>query len=292
MKPPTFDYVRAESIEEAVAALAGSDGDGKVLAGGQSLVPLLSMRLARPSVLVDLNRLRSLDYVCREGDVLRIGALTRHQTVLCSPVARQCVPLMPEALRHVGHVTIRNRGTIGGSVAHADPAAELPSVIRALDAELVVQGHAGTRMVSAAEFFHGYLTTALAADEVLTEIRVPVQSPNSRVAVHQLSRRHGDFALVGVFVALELLGDHCASARIAVAGTNSEPLRATAAENLLTGASLTPALLADAAAAVAAATAPVDDIHASAAYRRRMAQVMARRALQSIAGPARGGAAA
>lgn len=292
MKPAAFDYIRAESVADAVSALVAADGDGKVLAGGQSLVPLLSMRLARPSVLVDLNRVPGLDHIRLDGDVLAIGALARHEAVLRSPVVRQAAPLLPAALRYVGHQTIRNRGTIGGSISHADPAAELPAVSRALDAAFVIEGPRGRRTVAAADFFEGYLTTVLDADEILTEVRVPVQAAGSRVSVQELARRSGDFALVAVFAALAFDGEVVTSARIAVAGTNSEPLRVPAAEAVLVGRAAGAGPIAEAAAAIAAATAPVDDIHASAAYRTRMAELLTRRALTEVAGGAERGAVA
>lgn len=291
MKPPPFNYARPVSIPEAVEVLAGSDDDGKVIAGGQSLVPLLAMRVARPSVLVDLNRVPGLDYIRLVDDRLLIGALTRHETVLQSPEVRRVAPLIPEALQYVGHVAIRNRGTIGGSIAHADPAAELPAVMRALDAEFVVQGSNGTRTISAADFYQGYLTTCLGPDEILTEVRVPVQPPGG-VAVREFARRSFDFALVAVFTSLTQAGGVCTSARIAVAGTNPEPLRAGEAETLLQGQPVTGELLTRVGAAVAAQTAPADDIHAPATYRRRMADLLTRRAVAAAWAQANGGAAA
>jgi carbon-monoxide dehydrogenase medium subunit len=290
MKPPRFDYARPRSVEEAIAALAASGGDGKVLAGGQSLVPLLSMRLARPNVIVDLNRIPGLDYV-RVGDgKLHIGALARHETVLRSAQVRTAAPLITEALAYVGHVTIRNRGTVCGSIAHADPAAELPAVMRALDAEMVVHGDTGTRTVPAEDFFGGYLTTVLEPDEILTEVRVPVQPPGG-VAVRELSRRSGDFALVAVFATLTRADGVCTSARIGIAGTNPEPLRARDAEAVLTNQPVTAALLAQAGAAAATQTAPVDDIHAPAGYRRKMADLLTRRAVAAAWGNTGGGVA-
>jgi carbon-monoxide dehydrogenase medium subunit len=279
-------------VAEAVAALAESDSSGKVLAGGQSLVPLLSMRLARPSVLVDINKIPGLDHIRRDGDMLVIGALARQETVLRSPLVHELAPLLPAALRHVGHQAIRNRGTVAGSIAHADPAAELPAVSRALDAQFVVRGPGGTRTVAAADFFHGYLTTALEPEEILIEVRLPVQPPGTQIAVQELARRSGDFAIVAVFTALRLDDDVITAARLAVAGTNPEPLRASAAEAVLVGNTITGALIAEAAAAVSAATAPADDIHAEAAYRRRMAGLLTRRALATAAGTITKGTAA
>ncbi len=289
MKPALFDYVRPTSLEEAVSELAASDGEGKVLAGGQSLVPLLSMRLARPSVLIDLNRIGGLDYILAQDGTLRIGALTRHRSVELSADVRRCAPLVSEALRYVGHVTIRNRGTIGGSVAHADPAAELPSVLRALDAELVAVGPGGERVIPAAEFFLGYLTTALEPDEILSELRIPVQPPGVGVAVVELARRSGDFALVAVFGAVTVQDGSCTSARLAVAGTSSEPVRASEAEALLVGNPVNDDLITVAAAAAGAQSGTVGDIHASALYRKDMARLLAKRALIEAFSKANGG---
>ncbi|MBC3193363.1 xanthine dehydrogenase family protein subunit M [Pseudonocardia sp. C8] len=281
MKPTAFDYVRATSLDHAVAVLAEHDGDAKVLAGGQSLVPLLAMRLAQPTVLVDLAGLDELSYLRADGAHLEIGAMTRARTVETADLVAGRVPLLPAALRHVGHVTIRNRGTIGGSAAHADPAAELPAVLRALDGELVATGPGGRRTIAAADFFRGFLDTALEPGEVLTAVRLPAQPAGVRVAVQEFARRHGDFAIVAVFAAVEL--DDSArirSARIAVAGADQVPVRAAAAEELLAGRPPTPDLLVAAADAVAAATRPTDDIHAPADYRRRIAAVLTRRCLE------------
>ncbi|WP_214369522.1 FAD binding domain-containing protein [Pseudonocardia sp. H11422] len=287
MKPPPVLYHRATSTADAVQALAAAgegDGEAKVLAGGQSLIPLMSMRLARPSTLVDINGLAELDYIRREGGRLRIGALTRHRTVELSPEVRDAAPLLAEAMRFVGHVPIRHRGTIGGSAAHSDPAAEIPAVLTALDAELVINGPAGVRTVTAADFFIGFLATLLEPDELLTEIRVPVQPAGTSCAVEELARRHGDFAIVAVFAALVVDGDgRCSDARLGVAGANPAPLRAREAEAALVGTTLTDEVIDQAAAAVAAATESVDDIHAPAAYRRDMAALLTGRALRRAA---------
>jgi carbon-monoxide dehydrogenase medium subunit len=281
MKAGAFDYVRAASVAEAVQVLAAHE-DAKILAGGQSLVPLLNMRLARPAVLVDINRIGELAYVRRDNGHLTIGALTRHRAVETSGIVRRHAPLLAEALRHVGHVTIRNRGTIGGSVAHADPAAELPATCVALDALFVACGPAGERVIPARDFFRGYLQTALEADEMVTEIRVPMLPADTRCAVAELARRSGDFALVAIFAALTLAPDGtCSDARIAVAGAGEVPVRATDAEEVLKGSVPDAGVLAVAAAAVAAATDPPSDIHAPAEYRREMAAVLTRRALHS-----------
>ena len=281
MKAAAFDYIRASSADEAVQALAAHE-DAKILAGGQSLVPLLNMRLARPSALVDINPIHDLAYVRRSNGQLAIGALTRHRTAETSDLVRQHAPLLAEALRHVGHVTIRNRGTIGGSAAHADPAAELPATLLALDAQLVVRGSGRERVIPAGEFFRGYLQTALEPDEMVTEIRIPVLPEGTRCAVAELARRSGDFALVAIFTALTLEpGGLCRDARIAVAGAGEVPVRATAAEAILAGSTLDEDVISGAAIAVARAVDPPSDIHAPAGYRREMASVLTRRAIGS-----------
>lgn len=289
MKAASFEYVRATSIDHVVRTLADNE-DAKILAGGQSLVPLLNMRLARPATIVDISRIDDLSYVRGAGDHLEIGALATHRLVETSELVRRHVPLLAEALRHVGHVTIRNRGTIGGSIAHADPAAELPATCVALDAEFVVQGPRGRRVIAAADFFQGYLMTALEQEEVLTEVRVPVLAPGTGCAVEELARRSGDFALVAAFAALTMGTDGtCRDARVVVAGAGSTPVRATAAEALLKGAAVTADVVAAAAQAASAATNPPSDIHGPAEYRRQMATVLSRRAITQAADRANGG---
>ena len=284
MKAAAFDYLRASSVDEAVEALAAHE-DAKVLAGGQSLVPLLNLRLARPSVIVDINHL-DLGYVRRNNGHLAIGALTRQRVAETSSLIQTEAPLLAEALQHIGHVTIRNRGTIGGSIAHADPAAELPAVALALDASFVVHGTRGSRVIAAADFFRGPLTTALDPDELLVEVRVPVWP--GACAVEELTRRHGDFALVAVFVAIAVDPDGtCQGARIAVSGAGPVPVRARAAEAALIGRTLSALVISEAAQQVPAATEPSSDIHAPAEYRREMSAVLARRAITRAIGGAR-----
>jgi carbon-monoxide dehydrogenase medium subunit len=285
MKPAPVGYHRATSTTDAVSALATIGA--KVLAGGQTLVPLLAMRKARPSILVDINGLSDLDYVRRDGDRLAIGALTRHRTVETSPEVAMAAPLLAEAMRYVGHVTIRNRGTIGGSVAHSDPAAEVPAVLTALDAELVITGSGGVRTVGATEFFVDRFTSVLQPDELLTEIRVPILPAGTVVAVEELARRRGDLAIVAVFLAVTTDGaGRGTDARIAVSGAGAVPLRARAAEAALVGAELggdtAGAAVDGAAAAVEAAADGPDDVHAPAGYRREMAAVLTRRALLRV----------
>ena len=288
MKPPPFEYVAPRSLDEVLARLAEAGGDAKLLAGGQSLVPMLNMRLTRPAVLVDLGRVAGLDSVRESDGHVAIGALTRQRAAEQSPEVRRHAPLLAEALPFIGHPTIRNRGTIGGSLAHADPAAELPAVAVALDADLVVASANGRRTVKADGFFVSFLTTSLAPDEVLVELRLPRPSPATRVAFTELSRRHGDFALVGVAAALEIDdAGTCRSARLALCGVGPGPVRARAAERTLTGQALGDAVVAEAAHAAAQEIDPHTDIHATAHYRRRLAAALVEDAMRAAMGPRR-----
>ena len=265
MIPAPFEYVRASSVSEAVAALAEHGDEAKLLAGGHSLLPLMKLRLAFPSVLVDVGRLRSLSYARVEGDQVAIGALTRHAELEASELLRREVPLLPEVARLVGDRQVRRRGTIGGSLSHADPAADLPCAIRALDATLVMEGPAGSRRVAGAEFFTGYFETALRPDEMLVEIRVP-RRPSERAAYEKFVRRANDWAIVAVAVA----GD-----RVALANMGSVPLRATATEQALAAGAAPD----EAAERAAEGTEPVTDMHAGPEYRAHLARLLTRRAL-------------
>jgi carbon-monoxide dehydrogenase medium subunit len=276
VKAARFDYVRASTAEMAVDALARG---AVALAGGQSLIPLLNTRARRTEVVVDVSRL-PLTRVEQDGSTLVLGALTRLRAAETSPVLRRAVPLLTEALTHVGHVSVRNRGTVGGSVAHADPAAELPAVFLVLDAVFTAQGPSGTREVDAHDFFLGPHRTALASDELLTGIRVPLPPPTARHGIAELSRRPNDLAITAVFTLVTLTDRVVTEARIAVAGAAPTPIRAHAAEELLRGQALTPDVLTAVADAAAAATDPVDDVHAPATYRRDMTAVLTRRALR------------
>lgn len=283
MKPAPFEHVRATSLEHAVELLAAEDGDAKVLAGGQSLIPLLAMRLAQPTVLVDLGGLPELSYIRDDDGMVEIGAMTCTRDVETSAAIRTAVPLLPAALRYSGHVTIRNRGTLGGSAAHADPAAETPAVLRALDAELVVVGPNGRRTIPAADFFHSFLVSALEPDEVLTAVRIPRQPAGTVVAVEEFARRHGDFAIVAVMGSARTDGSGTvADVRISLAGAGPTPVRADAAERLLRGQTPSTDLVHAAAAAAAEAIDPVSDIHGSADYRRTLTEVLTRRCLQRL----------
>jgi carbon-monoxide dehydrogenase medium subunit len=279
VKPPAFEYVAVASTEEAVAQLAAHGDDARILAGGQSLMPILNMRLATPGRLVDLNRVRTLSYIVERAGGVAIGAMTRQRTAERSEFVAAAVPLLAEALPWVGHSAIRNRGTIGGSLAHADPAAELPAVAVCLDARFTVRGEAGERTLAAREFFRGYLTTALAPTELLAEVWFPSALPGTGAAWIEFARRHGDYALVGVAAVVTLEGSTVRRASLAVTGVDGVPVRAVDAERLLIGAPLSAESMAAAAESVRRTLEPQDDIHATAAYRRHLAGVLTVRAL-------------
>lgn len=288
MKPAVFEYLSPASVGEAVQMLAApDDGDTKVMAGGQSLVPLLSLRLAQPSRIVDINRIDTLSEITESAGVLTIGALVRQRTAEHSSVIRAACPLMAEAIPYVGHTAIRNRGTVGGSIAHADPAAELPTVAVCLDAELVAEGPGGERIIPAAEFFTGFFTTAIGEDELLTAVRIRSAGPGTGAAYEEVSRRHGDFAMAGVAAVVRLDGDTIAEARIAISGVDLAPVRASKAEAALAGQTADDATLAAAADAATADLHPSSDLHGSAAYRRHLAGVLIRKAVRTAATRAR-----
>jgi carbon-monoxide dehydrogenase medium subunit len=280
VKPPRFDYHAAHSIDEAVALLARYGGDAKVLAGGQSLMPMLNFRLARPAALVDVNRIAALAYVREENGTLALGAMTRQRTIEFSPVVARRLPLLTEATRWVGHLPIRSRGTIGGSLAHADPAAEYPAVLTALDGEVVVQGPRGRRTVRAGDLFETYLTTTLAPDELLVEVRLPAMPAGAGHAFEEFARRHGDFAIVGIAAMVACDGGRCAAARLAAAGAGPVPVRLRAAEEILERDGLGDAAIEAAAARAAELVEPDSDIHASADYRRHLTGVLTARAIR------------
>ncbi|HUR77890.1 MAG TPA: xanthine dehydrogenase family protein subunit M [Acidimicrobiales bacterium] len=290
MKPPPFDYVAAATLDEALHALAEGGEDAKVLAGGQSLIPLMSLRLARPSLLVDVTRAEELGAVERGAEAFRIGATVCHRRVERSAEVRNCVPLIADAMPLVGHVAIRTRGTIGGSLAHADPAAELPAVALALGATFTVRSRdRGERAIAADDFFQGYFTTALEPDEILTAISFPIAGPNNGFAIEEVARRHGDFAMVGAAIALTVTDGTIVDARVAMINAAERPVRATAAEEALRGASVNSdgGGFADAAAAAVGELEPSGDLHASPAYRRKVAAVCVRRGLERAAAQAK-----
>ena len=293
MKPAPFRYARPSSLAEATALLAAAPGDTKLLAGGQSLVPMLNMRLVRPAVLVDVTRLRELTGITPlPGGGLRLGALTRHAELAASPLVRERAPLLAEAARHVGHAAIRNQGTLGGSVAHADPAAELPAALVALDARVQVTGPRGAREIAADAFFRGLLTTTLEADEILTAIEVPAAPPGGWGFV-EIARRPGDFALAGVAVTLPsppLGGEGIQGVRLVGFGVGDRPIRLGGAERVLAGTRLDAESAARAGAAAGADCDPPSDVHGSVDYRRHLASVLVERALLQAGARLAGGA--
>jgi len=288
VKPPKFDYHAPASLEEALALLQRYGGDAKVLAGGQSLMPLLNFRLSRPAALVDLNRIPSLAYVREHDGQLRLGAMTRQRTIEFSPMVAQKLPLLREATKWVGHLPIRTRGTIGGSIAHADPSAEYPAVLTALEGEVVARGPNGERVVKAKDLFHTYLTTSLAPEEILVEVRIPAMPAGAGYALEEFARRHGDFAIVGVAALIVREGRRCRQARLATAGTGPVPVRLRAAEEILDGDGLSDSAIEAAARRASELVSPDSDIHASAEYRRHLTGVLTKRALRRAMGVARG----
>jgi CO/xanthine dehydrogenase FAD-binding subunit len=290
MKPPPFEYAAPRKTDEALALLAQHGDRAKVLAGGQSLVPLLNFRLAQPELLVDVNRVAELTYVRPSNGGLAIGALTRQHALERSEAVRERLPIVAEACRLIGHLPIRHRGTLGGSLAHADPASELPAVMVALEAEMTASRVGQRRTVAADEFFTGIFSTALAADELLTEVRVPGLPPQTGSAFVEIARRAGDFALVGVAALVTLDdGGRVSRARLALCGAGPTPIRAREAERLITGERPEGRVLDDAVEKMVAATDPPGDIHASAGFRKKLARHVGRQAIELAARRAGGG---
>jgi carbon-monoxide dehydrogenase medium subunit len=284
LKLPRFEYHSPETIDEVLALLAEHGDEAKVMAGGQSLVPLLAMRLARPAQVVDINRVGGMSEINANGDGVAFGALVRERAAERSPVVRDQLPLLAEALPYIGHAAIRTRGTIGGTVAHADASAEIPCVLAALDGSVVARSTRGERTVAAADFFQGHFTTALDDDECVVEVRMPTANPSAGYAFHEVARRHGDFALVGVAATLALGADgRITDGRIALMGVADVPHRARAAEAQLVGAEPTAETFAAVAQTATANLTPGSDIHGSAAYRRHLAAVTVRRTLTTAA---------
>jgi len=286
MKLPPVEYEAPTTVAGAIDLLAEQRDEASVLAGGQSLIPLLALRLARPAVLIDINGIDELSGVSTTDGQVTIGAMTREYVAEESKTVAEAVPLLAAALPLIGHEAIRSRGTIGGSLAHADPAAELPAVARALDAEFVVRGPAGQRVIPAAQWFEGYLTTARQPDELLVEVRFPAARPGTGVSFTEVARRHGDFAIVGVAVSLVLSGDVISEARLAFAGVSDVPVRAAAAEDLLVGESPSAELFDEAARRATGDIDPPADLHGSSDYRKTVAAAIVRRGLRAAAGNA------
>lgn len=280
LKMPRFEYHEPDTIDEALALLAEHGDEAKVLAGGQSLIPLLAMRLARPTQVIDINDVAGLGEIEERGDRVVFGATVRERAAERSSVVQSRLPLLAEALPFIGHAAIRTRGTIGGTVAHADASAEIPCVVAALDGEVLVRSASGERVIAAADFFQGHFTTALADEECVVEVRVPVPDPSAGFAFQEIARRHGDFALVGVAAMLTLdAGGLIADSRISLMGVADVPYRARAAEAALVGSAPSTESFATAAQAAVADIRPATDVHGSAAYRTQLATVIVRRAL-------------
>lgn len=284
VKPPPFDYSSPDTLEEALAILAEVGDDARPLAGGQSLIPLLSLRLARPSHLIDLAGIPELRTIEATNGSVTIGAMVRERRAESDDGVRRLVPLLADALPFIGHPAIRSRGTIGGSLSHADPAAELPAVARILDATLVAQSRdRGSRTLTAADFFTGFFSTALEPDEILTAVRIPATGPHTGWAMDEVARRHGDFAMVGAAAMVRLDGGKVAEARIALTGVSDTPLRAGDAEQMLAGADPTNETWADVAQAASKALSPPSDLHGTSDYRRHVAGVLIQRTLTKAA---------
>lgn len=282
MKPAPFRYFAPTTLDEALTLLAEHGSEGKLIAGGQSLVPTMNFRLAQPTVLIDLNNIAELFYIRPAGDGgLRVGAMTRQRTVERDQLVAERVPLIHDTMPYIAHTQIRNRGTIGGSLAHADPAAELPAVALALNAQLRLQSQSGERWVAAQDFYLGLFTTALASDEMLVEIAFPPMAPRSGWSVQEVARRHGDYAIVGVTASVTIDEQgRCSAARLALLSVGDGPVLAQQASQQLLGERPSQALIEGAAATCASADIdPTADIHASVAYRRHLTKVLTQRAL-------------
>lgn len=284
MIPPAFDYVAPTSVADAVAALADAGEDAKILAGGQSLLPVLRLRLAFPTVLVDLGRVEELRGVREDGDTLVVGAMTRHSDVVTDPLVRRHAALLAEATETVADPAVRHRGTFGGSLAHADPAGDLAAVALALDAQLVVEGTGGRRSIPAAQFFVDYLETAMTPDEVLVEVRLPLLQGQWGVHYEKFNRVAQAWSIVGVAAAVRRENGSIAEARIGLTNMGSTPVRAGATEQALAGAPADPGAITQAAQHAAEGTTPPADLNGTAEYRQHLARVLTGRAVAKAAG--------
>ncbi|MFQ5913742.1 MAG: FAD binding domain-containing protein [Nitrospinota bacterium] len=284
MKPAPFAYVAPSTVEEVIGLLDRHGDEAKLLAGGQSLMPMLGMRLHRPSVLIDLNRVGELRGIREEDGWLKVGAMTRHAELERSERLRETVPLLSQAVPLIGHAAIRNRGTMGGSLVHNHPASELPAVAAATEARIHIQGASSSRTLTPQEFFTSYLSTDLDEKELLTEVSFPVLGSGWRSSFLEFSRRVGDFALVGVGVLARVEDRTCREARIALTGVGGIPWRASGAEAVLKGAALSTQVIEGASQAVREEVQPLSDFHGSSDYRRHLCGVLTRRALGEVAG--------
>jgi aerobic carbon-monoxide dehydrogenase medium subunit len=287
MIPASFDYIAAKSLEEAISLLAKHKDDAKILAGGHSLLPAMKLRLMQPKVLIDLGRIRDLSYIKEEGGQIRIGAMTTHFQVEISDVLRRSCPLLPETASHLGDMQVRNKGTIGGSLAHSDPAADWPAAILALDAELVATSAKGDRVIKATDFFVEMLTTSLQPGEILREIRIPVGKGKPAQAYVKVRHPASGFAVVGVAVNLSIDGGKCQAAGIGITGVSPKAYRASQVESALKGNPLDAKTVSAAAAHATDGVEVNSDLYASAEYRRQLATVYTRRAIETAAGRAK-----
>ena len=283
MKPARFEYHAPTTVDEALAILQASGSDCRVLAGGQSLIPMMNFRLAAPAVIVDLNRIPALAGIEDQGGLILIGAMTRQRAIEFSAVVAEKLPLLHKAIKLVGHLPTRSRGTIGGSIANADPAAEIPMVLQALDGEVVARGPNGQRTIAASELFVDAMTTSLAPDEIVTEVHLPAMPARAGCAIEEFACRHGDFAIAAVAVVVVREGDRCTRARIATAGVSSHSERLRAAEQVLERHGLGERAILQAADAAAEIVNPLSDQHASANYRRQLTRVLTERAVRRAA---------
>lgn len=279
MKPPVFEYRRAETLEHACELLSVSGEDSKILAGGQTLIPMMNFRLARPKVLIDIGNTAERNQITEEAGGIRISATTVQRFVEKSAAIRARLPLLQHAIQHIAHFQIRNRGTIGGSIANADPASELPSMALALDAQFELRSHGKSRTVAATDFFLTYMTTALEPDEILASIRFQEPPPGSGWGFHEVARRSGDFALAGSAAVITLDRGTCVRARVVLLGVAPTPVRATGTEQMLLGQRYSPQLIEAAAHEVKDVADPESDVHVTAEYRRDVAEVLTVRAL-------------
>lgn len=288
MKPARFAYHAPETVEEAIAILGRYDGNARILAGGQSLIPIMNFRMASPSAIVDLGRIPNLSYIAEEGGMMQIGAMTRQRTVEFSPLIREKLPLLHEAIGWIGHLPTRSRGTVGGSIAYADPSSEIPMVLQALDGEVTVQGPNGKRTIRAADLFLAPLTTSLEPFEILVEVRLPAMSADVGHAVEEFARRRGDFAIVAVAAAVQFNAGTCRSVRLVAAGIGPTPVRLRAAERILLNSELGDDAVEQASnAAAGELVEPPVDGNASSDFRRHLAGELTKRAVRRAAAMAK-----
>jgi aerobic carbon-monoxide dehydrogenase medium subunit len=279
VKPARFDYHRPTTIDEALAILGRWQGDARLLAGGQSLVPMMNFRLATPAAIIDLNRIPGFAQIEEADGMVRIGAMARHRQIEFAPLLRERLPLLSEAMRWVGHLPTRTRGTIGGSIAHADPAAEIPMVLQALAGEVAVRSPQGERRIASPDLFLAPLTTSLSPEEIITEVRFPMMPSEAAHALEEFARRKGDFAIAAIAVMLVWDGEQCRMARLATGGIGSVPVRLREVEVILEQRGLGEAAVAAAAEKAAELVEPMFDHNASADYRRHLTAVLTRRAV-------------